>query len=185
MLKDSDYRILYSKEMYGTFGGFGIKILVAGNNLPDLEMDSIRRAAYEAEESITAEVMAAKYAADPEEQERARAEREQMISLFPDSSSVDPIPNGYCRSWCCRHLPWYRIGTRIGIFEVGWRKRVISIDWSSTSAEASAEGLFPEESVTKVGRLIHAWSVEDARRYVRRVLDSVPLTKDEKTPSEV
>jgi hypothetical protein len=35
-------------------------------------------------------------------------------------------------NYCDLRTPWWLVRTEIGLIEIGWRKRVISIDWSDT-----------------------------------------------------
>lgn len=167
-----DYQSLYKTESHGIYGGFGLKIEVAATKLPDLTVRAIQLAAWEAASRVEAEVMAAVVAANPEAQERRRAERASIVALFPELVLVEEIPNGYCSKWCCRHLPWFVITVPVGRFKIGWRKRVINIDWSDTQGLKTADELFRTEDVTKGERCIHAWSLDHARRYIQAVLGS-------------
>jgi hypothetical protein len=166
------YEFISGQESFGAHGGFGIKLLVASTNycLSDLKSKAITSAVYRAIESVSAEIQAAIIAADPKSREQYENEKLQLTMLFPEPIFCEEIPNGYCSDWCCRHLPWYNITTTIGHFTIGWRKRVISIDWSRTVNTKTAEELFPDEKVTKGDKYIHAWSVEDAKRYVDTIL---------------
>ena len=106
---------------------------------------------------------------DPKTKGRAIEERNHILSLFDDNSIfVEEIPNGYCSEYCCKHLPWFIVTTKIGRIKIGWRKRVIHIDWSDTIISGDGETLFPEESKkTTVGdKYIHAWSYEKAKEYI-------------------
>ena len=169
MIDDSKYRLLTSIESAGQYGVFGIRILVA-TELQDLDQEAIRYAGYRATDGITAAIMQAVVGENPEAQEHRRKEREDLLGLFDQPIYSEEIPNGYCSQWCCKHLPWFVVTTTVGRFRIGWRKRVISIDWSDTVVTKTAEELFPAENVTKDGRLIHAWSLEDARRYIAAVM---------------
>jgi len=179
VIDDSEYRILTSTESAGQYGVFGIKILVAAS-LEDLGQEAIHHAAYAATDGITAAIMSAVVSEKPEAQEHRRKERADLLGLFDQPIYVEEIPNGYCSQWCCKHLPWFVVTTTVGRFKIGWRKRVISIDWSDTVVAKTAEELFPDEKVTKDGRLIHAWSLADAKRYVATVMSgtapSTPAT---------
>jgi hypothetical protein len=106
---------------------------------------------------------------DLKRQAFVKQSKEEILSCFTPFVYVKEIPNGYCNQWCCRDAPWFIVTTGIGPITVGWRKRVISIDWSASDVKQSAEQLFPEEDVTKSGYLIHAWGVEKAKEYVRRL----------------
>ena len=47
-----------------------------------------------------------------------------------DVKSFHQLPNGYCGDQCCPHRPWGLAETKYGLIKIGWRKRVISIEWS-------------------------------------------------------
>lgn len=169
-----EYETLYSSEGWGSHGGFGIKILVAATTLPDLKQKSIWYATDKAAELISAEVRAAILALSSDAQKRAEKERTELIGLFPEHIFVEAIPNGYCSQWCCRHLPWFIITTRIGRFKIGWRKRVINIDWSETVGTKDARELFRDEDTTRGGRgekYIHAWGLDKAKEYIQAIMD--------------
>ncbi len=53
-----------------------------------------------------------------------------------------------------------------GVITLGWRKRVLEIRWEGSDITQTAEELFPQEEVTKQGRMIHAWSYDKAREYI-------------------
>lgn len=82
---------------------------------------------------------------------------------------VEELPNGYCPNPCCLNRPWFRVTSAIGHVVIGWRKRVISIDWKDSLVKKSGEELFPDENVTRSETGIHAWSVQKATEYVRRL----------------
>ena len=166
-----EYKELHSQEGWGSYGGFGIKILVAASCLPDLTEHEIWSAARKAADIVSAEVQASVVAHNEKAQEATKAERQQILSLFPGAIYVEEIPNGYCSSWCCRHLPWFIVTTTVGRVKIGWRKRVINIDWTDTVETKKANELFSAENVTKGDKYIHAWSLEDARRYISTIIE--------------
>ena len=155
-------------ESFGEFGVCGVKVLVSLHR-PLSEMDEriLRRKA----EEVHNELMAESIRLDPRSQERARRQRDEVLSIFPEPIFAEEVPNGYCSQWCCRHLPWFRVTTKAGRFTVGWRKRVISIDWTETHGTLNSEELFPDEDVTKFKKSIHAWGVDKAREYVARIME--------------
>jgi len=78
------------------------------------------------------------------------------------------IPNQYCS--CERCAPWYNFHTTIGLFTIGWRKRVISITFAG--CEIPLFVLFPQEDVTKSKDSIHAWGREKAIEYLKTIKES-------------
>jgi hypothetical protein len=172
-----NYVSLYESESFGSFGSFGIKILVAASEMPDLNELSIRDAVYDVAEILLDKIKEASIALNEEEQNRAKKEKEQLIKLFPGLIYVEKIPNEYCSRYCCRHRPWFIITTVVGRFKIGWRKRVIQIDWSDTVGTKSVEELFALEDVTKGSKYIHAWSLKDAGRYISDIMTTAENPK--------
>lgn len=165
-----NYVQVSSYEAYG-HPGIGIKILVAHDRpLTDDETFEIGRHA----EKIRDLILEKTFAMDPEKIEQAAQERQEILGLFDAPIYVEEFPNGYCPSYCCKHLPWFVVTTPKGRIKIGWRKRVISIDWSDTRIAETAAEMFPAEDVTKEGRLIHAWGLEKARQYVKVLLFVAP-----------
>lgn len=87
--------------------------------------------------------------------------------LFTNPVYFKEIPNEYDGGWVS---PWFLVTTTKGVIKIGWRKRVINIDWSESDVTANAEHLFPEETVTKFDRTIHAWGYDKAKEYIERIL---------------
>lgn len=108
---------------------------------------------------------------NPESKKEAEKEKNDIISLFGDRAIfVEEIPNGYCDRYCCKHLPWFIVTTKKGRIKIGWRKRVIEINYMETINEQSSQSLFPNEDVTKFDKTIHAWSLEKAKEYIDVIL---------------
>lgn len=185
MSMNLNYHELYKSESSGTYGAFGLQILVAvhpprgedGEPVMkiDLEHEKIRHAMYDVEKIITNAVMRVQIAKMPQAQERAKAEREQLLSCFEQPILVEEIPNGYCSDYCCAHLPWFIVTTKVGRITIGLRKRVIQIDWTGTNETKTSEELFAGENTTKGARDIHAWNLERAKAYVGAIVTGVPL----------
>lgn len=153
----------------GALGTYGISIMVSlKRELTEADETAFDRAARAIQAALHEETIRL----DPASAERAAVERAEMTRLFPAPIYVEAIPNGYCSDYCCRHLPWFVVTTVRGRIKVGWRKRVIQIDWSDSAIQTDAETLFPDEDVTKGGRTIHAWGVDKARAYVARLLEA-------------
>lgn len=169
-----DTKLIYGEESWGSYGAFKSELRVGTSKEVDFETDSIRSAVYKANALIKAAVMGEMIKNDPKAMKRAANEKKELLSLFPVPGTINfkEIPNGYCSDWCCKHLPWFTAFTNIGPITIGWRKRVISIDWIETSQTKTAHELFPNEDVTKEGKLIHAWGYDKAKEYIKVILGS-------------
>lgn len=129
------------------------------------------RNAREIADNLIASLMEETYALDPKNKEYADKEREEILGLFGDRAIfVQEIPNGYCSSYCCKHLPWFDVTTKKGRIKIGWRKRVIEIDWQNSIIEEDSRTLFPDEDVTRYDKYIHAWGLEKAKEYLDKLL---------------
>jgi hypothetical protein len=89
---------------------------------------------------------------------------------------MESLPNEYCP--CDHCAPWFNVNTEFGPIKIGWRKRVINIDWGAATEtlkacdqlpKKSILSLFKDEDVTKDNTYIHAWSLEDAQDYLGRI----------------
>ena len=100
---------------------------------------------------------------------KARRERAHFEEIFAGADmkpvTLNEIPNGYCPCEVC--APWFVATFPFGDIKIGWRKRVINIDWSSTGKDL--EHLFKEEDVTKDPHYIHAWGAQKASEYLKRI----------------
>jgi len=107
------------------------------------------------------------------------AER-QFRSIFEKAGFKEirmaALPNEYYPS--DYSAPWFNVSTEFGTIKIGWRKRVINIDWSAMEETLRACGklpkqsilsLFDKENVTKGNTFIHAWGWEKAQDYLSRI----------------
>lgn len=97
--------------------------------------------------------------------------REQMMALFLLSGikveSADELPNNY---WprvpeyqkLRDDYPWWLTHTEFGMVKIGWRKRVISIEWERTPIRV----LVTQDDVTKDETMVHAYSYAKAVEYL-------------------
>ena len=83
---------------------------------------------------------------------------------------LSKIENGYYPWEYC--MPWWKAHTIYGDITIGWRKRVISIEWSGINHPVGRE-LFKGEDVTKDDSLVHAWSWEYASKYLKMLKESL------------
>jgi hypothetical protein len=79
--------------------------------------------------------------------------------------AIERIPNEYCGCDSCG--PWFKFKTPLGVFKLGWRKRVINLDWSATGKDY--EHLFKTENVTVDKNSVHCWGYEKLTDYLRKI----------------
>ncbi len=151
---------------YETDNEFGVKILVSGIE-PSQEIKYLaNRLTNQLFEAIWLE----RVMNEPSEIANRRVTILQLSSLFSELIHVEVIPNEYCLQPCCWSLPWLLVTTKKGDIKVGWRKRVINIDWGLSDIEETGHGLFPDEDVTKGDYNIHAWTCFKAKEYLEKLL---------------
>ena len=104
--------------------------------------------------------------------------RQLMSRIYKEADyKFELLSNGYCNEDCCSHIPWFLFHTIDGDIVMGWRKRVISIEWQGNYKPFDMKELFGEEDVTKweegEKRGIHAWGAEKAFEYLQKVRETV------------
>ena len=103
----------------------------------------------------------------------------RMMDLIYKSTDYhfELLPNGYCHEDCYSYIPWFLFHTIDGDIIMGWRKRVISIEWQENYKPFDMNELFGSEDVTKWEeggkRGIHAWGKEKAYEYLKKALKTV------------
>lgn len=156
-----------SQESHGTNGAVGIKVMLSiGRDLTDNDRLVLRRAVDKISDGIYEENIRL----DPKTALAAYKEKSDILALFQEPIFIKEIPNEYCNRYCCKHLPWFIVTTTRGPITIGWRKRVLQIDWCESDIDSAAEKLFPDEDVTKGIHYIHAWGLEKAAEYIQTIL---------------
>lgn len=140
--------------------------------------------------------------------------REEMLALFTLAGlPVEghwQLPNEY---WpdagghydeLRKKSPWWLVKTPYGLIKLGWRKRVINIDWKDTKHKAAHHvyktreevQLAPGEvsyhvrkgvtsdNVTKDEHFVHAWSYAKAVEYLTTLARQLKQAVDEATKIE-
>lgn len=93
---------------------------------------------------------------------------EEMVKAWSTSAGFDKIKkiyrlvNGYDPE---REDAWWLVKTQCGFIEIGWRKRVINIDWSDTPLRL----VITTDDVTKEDAMVHAWSVPKVIEYLTEI----------------
>lgn len=164
-----DYILAAKQETLGGKYMVGVQINVAtrdNRNLSDEEKSEISYLA----DKIYQLLLKGCAKADPEDVAAGQKETKDLLACFPLRCSYEEIPNGYSNGYYTVNRPWLKVSTYKGTVIIGWRKRVISIDWSQSNVKERANELFPDEDVTKDERLIHAWGYEKATEYLKKIL---------------
>lgn len=125
----------------------------------------IKEALYSEDERVDPERIKAK-------EEWIKKAKETFRGALFDLVFTEMIPNEY---WNRPSSPWLIVTTQFGHFKVGWRKRVIVIDWTKTILEATAEQIFPNEKVTMEGKMIHAWGYDDMLKYLIQIRNALAV----------
>ena len=151
-------------ESVGQYGGIGIEIFVDINReLTPIDNRNLR----EIGDSIHSVLLSESIKNDESIKSQVKEEKDGVLSVFGDNAIyVEEIPNGYSNDEYFKMFPWFIITTKLGRIKIGWRKRVIEIDWSDSAIVFEADDIFPTEDTTKIGKLIHAWDYEQAKRYI-------------------
>ncbi len=89
-------------------------------------------------------------------------EKENLLSIFKlaDIKILNHwnIENGYSGD----ASDWLLVKTEYGLIKIGWRKRVIAIDWTDTEISYLIDA-----DVTKSEYSCHAWNYEDGITYLK------------------
>jgi hypothetical protein len=92
------------------------------------------------------------------------------------------MQNGYCGDHSpncdiCQTRPWWAVDfENVGIIVIGWRKRVIHIDWHGTNCELNPFDITTDD-VTKDRTYIHAYGYGKALIYLDSILCLIRLMK--------
>lgn len=74
---------------------------------------------------------------------------------------------------CCYDKPWFLFKTEYGLIKIGWRKRVINIDWTDTKYS----GLISSDNVTMGGNYIHAYGYHKAIEYLQELQNRIYIMR--------
>ena len=100
--------------------------------------------------------------------------RDKLLAVFTLAGikviKVWDIKNGYGGE----EADWLLVNTELGMITLGWRRRVIAIDWEETGIRCTV----PDE-VTKGPFNVHAWSYVKAVEYLSRVVKHKEANKKE------
>lgn len=170
------YELLTAEESMSGTSHFGIKIFVRMSQRSITRDDYYEPAVYHSIEKMKEGLQLRTAKLDPEAPAKRAAQRAQFEGIFKAAGAtaihMRELPNGYCPRPCCHNKPWFKVTSEIGPVTIGWRKRVISIDWSESDVPDYATLLFKDEETTREKQLIHAWSEVKATEYIRRLREA-------------
>lgn len=75
--------------------------------------------------------------------------------------------------------PWWLAQTSLGLIEIGWRKRVLSIDWSATDVRA----IVTDDEVTKEETMVHAYTTPKAVECLTRLRETATRPAETSAPA--
>lgn len=160
---------VFSYQSVGSYGRMDVEILLDnGRELNDNDNWNIR----ECVENLVKKLNEETIRLDPKTKEEYESTKARLLQLFDNRAIyVEEIPNGYCPCAICNQTsPWFIVTTAKGKIKIGWRKRVINIDWKDSLIKEDAKVLFPDEDVTRWETGIHAWGYEKAKEYLDIIL---------------
>ena len=166
-----ELKILSGSESYGGNHSCHLKVMINSNKYDALTEETQNDLGYEATKFIEAmrnriELEYAKQHYQKERQENIEKMKELFHKAGFELVYSTIIDNQYSSHPVYYPSPWLEVTTAKGPIIIGWRKRVINIDWSKSDITQSAEDLFPKEDVTKGDQSIHAWGYEKAVDYL-------------------
>lgn len=202
MIEDTKYKLLSAVESHGGSGSYGVKILVYRPPEAQERFDALTAKEYlkttSAEnaikylvpdaESLLNAVRRQDRMLDPVVKQSEKDTKSSIAKAFSQPGGLifmEAIPNGYWRPtdpWSVGD-PWYRVATSVGHFVVGWRKRVLHLDWKDTVLRSrKAEGrnerpvpggeeVFPKEEVTRWESGIHAYGFDKLTEYIQTLME--------------
>lgn len=166
-MSELDYKeVFHTEQLRGGGNDVGIKLLIAIDR-PITQNDN--KAFQKCIDDLKYALNLETFRLDPNTAETAKQQRESILSCFPETPIfVKEIPNQY-DNFAGVHIPWYEVTSRIGVIVIGFRKRVVNIDWSKSNVCFKANDIFPKEGTTKNEHSIHAWDYLKVAEYLKRI----------------
>lgn len=173
-METDNMKLLGGIESYGGGGNFKGIVNVESKKYDELSEEARDRISWKASDflQIIREAISMAWAKENEAEKRTK-HLEQLSELFVkagfDPIHVELIGNEYCSQSCCYHIPWVMVTTQKGRIKLGWRKRVINIDWSESDIDLDGNKIFKDEKVTTSEKYVHAWGYEKAVEYLTKL----------------
>lgn len=151
-------------------GGYGINIEIA---YTQRELDNEDRWAIRSHvEAIENIIRGRTYREDPKVIAACAEQKTKLLAAFEGHLIyAKAVPNEYFSPdeiYGQMH-PWFLVTTTRGIIKLGWRKRVINLEWDQSDIPKDAVSLFTED-VTKGPGYIHCYGYESLKQHVQALL---------------
>ena len=170
----SQMTTLSGVESYGGTGAFKGLVFIGSEKYDDLPEKTQHHISYKASNYLAAlrELINMEWA-KVNEADKRQEHVEKLTEIFKlagfDPIHVETIDSQYCSEACCYKYPWVIITTEKGRIKLGWRKRVMNLDWSDSDIKLDGEEIFKDENVTKGKSFIHCWGTEKAIEYLKKL----------------
>ncbi len=169
-----DMKLLGSLESYGGRGSFKGSVSIASEKFNALSEEARDSISWKASDflQLVREAIDMEWA-KVNEADKRNEHVSKLTGLFKsagfDIPYVETIGNEYCSQACCYKYPWVMVTTQKGHIKLGWRKRVINIDWSESDIDLDGNEIFKDEKVTTGDKYVHAWGYEKAIEYLTKL----------------
>lgn len=159
---------------FETCGKYGyVKLYINGELPSSISNEDIYDIFYDVLPNVNAKIQDKLMSKDLKLLKIFEDEIEELKNLFgSEAIYTKQIENKYSDLGSFKFRKWLEVTTRKGIIVIGWRKRVINIDWSMSDIKKNAYDLFPDEDVTKGNCYIHAWGINKAKEYIDVLLNN-------------
>ncbi len=161
-------------ESYGGGGSFKGSIDIEFDKFDSLSEETRSHICYEGSrylEKLREQISMAW--AKENEADKRKEHVAELTELFKSAGfeaiHVETIDSEYCSESCCYKFPWVVVTTTKGRIKLGWRKRVMNLDWSESDIKYIGTELFKDEKTTTGERYIHCWSEDKAIEYLKKL----------------
>ena len=170
-------RVLCGIECHGGNGNFDGIVHITSEKYEALDDEVKNNISYEANKCLDiVKRMIEMEWVKKYEQEKRQEHITIMTKLFVDAGFkivyVKVIDNQYSSNACYYVDPWLIVTTLRGPITIGWRKRVINLDWSDSDITVDGRELFKDESTTKDKEYVHCWGMGKALEYLKKLSEN-------------
>ena len=170
----NDMKKISSIDSYGGNGNFKGSILIDSEKYDALSEESQNNISYKASDSLgVIQKLIEMEWVKANETDKRNDHVTELTELFKlagfDTIHVETIDNQYCGEACCYRYPWVVVTTKKGRIKLGWRKRVMNLDWSESDIKAIGTELFKDENTTTGNHYIHCWGKDKAIEYLKKL----------------